>query len=34
MASQATKQRNTISLKGSAQIVSEFFHYAVNRCGP
>jgi hypothetical protein len=31
MASQAVKQRNTISLKGSAQIVSEFFNYAVNR---
>jgi hypothetical protein len=31
MASQAVKSRNTISLKGSAQIVSEFFGYAVNR---
>ncbi|KAI8463983.1 MAG: DNA-binding protein [Monoraphidium minutum] len=30
MASQAVKQRNTISLRGSAQIVSEFFNYAVN----
>jgi hypothetical protein len=31
MASQAVKQRNTISLRGSAQIVAEFFNYAVNR---
>ncbi|KIY97980.1 Mitotic spindle assembly checkpoint protein MAD2A [Monoraphidium neglectum] len=30
MASQAVKQRNTISLRGSAQIVAEFFNYAVN----
>lgn len=30
MASQAVKQRNTINLKGSAQIVSEFFNFAVN----
>ena len=33
MAAVGTKSRNTISLRGSAQIVSEFFNYAVNRCG-
>jgi len=27
----ATKTKNTITLKGSAQIVSQFFGYAVNR---
>ena len=30
--SQAT--RNTITLKGSTAIVTEFFGYAVNRCAP
>lgn len=34
MASQAVASRNTITLKGSAQIVSEFFHHAVNRWAP
>jgi hypothetical protein len=32
--SQATATRNTITLKGSATIVSEFFSHAVNRCWP
>ena len=27
-----TATANTITLKGSAQIVSEFFDFAVNRC--
>ena len=29
---QLQQQKHTISLKGSAQIVSEFFQFAVNKC--
>ena len=32
MQTQTQLQRNVISLKGSAQIVSEFFQYGVNKC--
>lgn len=32
MASQAQATKNKITLKGSAKIVTEFFHYSVNRC--
>ena len=31
MQTQAQLTRNTISLKGSAQLVAEFFDYAVNK---
>ena len=31
MANQAQATRNTITLKGSTKVVSEFFAYAVNR---
>jgi len=31
MSLQATTTRNTITLKGSSKIVTEFFAYAVNR---
>ena len=29
---QTQLQRNTITLQGSAQVVAEFFQYAVNKC--
>lgn len=32
MASQAVKTKNTISLKGSAAIVADYFKFAVNKC--
>lgn len=32
MQTQALLQRNTITLKGSAQIVTDFFQHAVNKC--
>jgi mitotic spindle assembly checkpoint protein MAD2 len=32
MASQAVKSKNTISLKGSAAIVADYFKFAVNKC--
>ena len=31
MAAQAQAQRNTITIRGSTKIVTEFFAYAVNR---
>jgi hypothetical protein len=31
MASQAVKNKNTISLKGSAAIVADYFKFAVNK---
>ncbi len=31
---QTLLERNAITLQGSAQIVAEFFQYAVNRSGP
>ena len=33
MSRQAVATHNTITLKGSTKIVTEFFGYAVNRCG-
>lgn len=32
MQTQTQLQRNVITLKGSAQIVAEFFEFAVNKC--
>jgi mitotic spindle assembly checkpoint protein MAD2 len=32
--SQSQANKNAITIKGSAQIVAEFFGYSINRCAP